>query len=193
MHQKITVSMLVALLAAFAIACEPRQEPGTQPEESPEAIMPGEQTERERQQEAQQPQAQPPGNGMEGERQPGDGQEGRRAEDQPTGALNASALTEEPAAFIDKQVTVEGEVAEIYGTSAFKLSDLIVLGGQGAAWQADSEWDGAKVRVTGKVQAMTGAQQLQSEIGRPLEAELREALQDQRIVLIAESVQRIDQ
>lgn len=150
--------------------------------------MPGEQVEQ------QEPQV---------ERQPGDGQEGRRAEGAET-TLDVSDITGEPMAFVGKKVTIEGEVDEIYGQRGFKLNDeaplqggidddLVVLGGQNVQWQADQDWGNTRVRVQGTIEQMNKPSEIEQNLGWQFDNTLNEALQEEKAVLIADSVQRIEE
>lgn len=113
------------------------------------------------------------------------------------GSLRVADITGDIARHLGQQVTVRGEVAAIHGTRAFDLSDdaapergpagLTVVGGRTVRWLIDDEWAGDAVRARGTVRRGKAAD-LERELRRQLEPELREALDGESIVLVAEDV-----
>jgi hypothetical protein len=110
----------------------------------------------------------------------------------------------EPATYTGRQVTVVADLEEVLGPRAFTLdedsplqggidNDLLVLGTEAGGLAAiDDQWVGNRVRVTGTVQSWTVAE-MEREIGWDLEEELELEVEDRQAVLIADSVERVQE
>ena len=111
-------------------------------------------------------------------------------------------ITGDPNRFTGKQVTVRGEVEEVYGRRGFKLDDealtkggvdddLIVLGAKDATWDVNDDWGKTAVRVTGTLRRVSGAK-LEKELGWQPESNVSDALEGETVALVADNVQRTE-
>jgi hypothetical protein len=109
-----------------------------------------------------------------------------------------------PATFAGRQVTVVADLEEVLGPRAFTLdedaplqagidNDLLVLGtATGGLAAIDDQWLDNRVRVTGTVQSWSVVE-MEREIGWDLDEELELELEDRQAVLIASSVERVEE
>jgi hypothetical protein len=101
-------------------------------------------------------------------------------------------VAEEPAPFIDKNVTISGKVAEVITPNAFTLDDEELIGGKellvvGATGGIDA---GKTVRVTGKIRNFVAAE-IEQDLDIKLEPELK-ARYEGRAAAIARSIQILE-
>ncbi len=104
--------------------------------------------------------------------------------------------------YLGKTVTVVADVEEVFGPRAFSLdedaplaggvdNDLLVLGPRSINLTTiDDQWVNNKVRVTGMVRKMV-ASDIEREIGWDLDAKIENRWRDNKAVLIANSVERV--
>lgn len=121
------------------------------------------------------------------------------------GTVRVADIVGEPDQFIGRSVTVVADVEEVFGPRAFALdedaplaggidNDLLVLSKNQQAQtlaEIDDQWLNNKVRVTGTV-ARAQVVEIEREIGWDLEPEIEAELEDEGPVLIAESVERVE-
>jgi osmotically-inducible protein OsmY len=111
-------------------------------------------------------------------------------------------IAENPTKYVGRTVTVVSEVDEVFGPRAFKMdedtlaaggidNDLIVLSPKaGSLAHIDDQWLNDKVRVTGKVHR-GAVVDIEREIGWDLDSAIEVELEEERPVLIAESIERL--
>lgn len=109
----------------------------------------------------------------------------------------------DPAQYIGRTVTVEGDLEEVLGPLAFTLdedaiteagidNDLLVVGAQTANLaMIDDQWLNNRVRVTGTVQIRTVVE-LERELGWDLDPELEAEVEGREGIIIATSVERVN-
>lgn len=183
-------TILAIASAALAIACDrPTGEDSAADlqDEKPElerAVPPADETR------TQQPTAQP-------------GQPAATGENvRRTNELRVAEITRDPDARVDQMVVVVGEVKDMLGTHAFKLNDeaplapgadddIVVLGTERAQWTIDDTKGDARLRVSGKLTRVPAAN-LERQLGWKFDDKLKSAVQDERVVLIAQSVERLE-
>ncbi|HEX2166858.1 MAG TPA: hypothetical protein VHG09_06420, partial [Longimicrobiales bacterium] len=122
--------------------------------------------------------------------------------DMGTDEVTVADIAGDPAQYIGRTVTVEGDLEEVLGPMAFTLdedaiteggvdNDLLVIGAQtGTLTAIDDQWVDNRVRVTGTV-GMHTAVEIEREVGWDLDAELEAEVEEREAVLIATSVERV--
>lgn len=179
-------TLLAIAVAAIAIACNRPAGEGSaadQQEEKPalDKTMPGEA-------ELREPTAAPPGATGDNVRA--------------TGELRVADITRDPDARVEQNVTVVGEVEDMLGAHAFKLNDeaplaagidhdIVVLGAEGAQWTMDETKGDARLRVRGTLKKVPAAN-LERELGWKLDDKLQSAVEDEKVVLIAQTIERLE-
>jgi osmotically-inducible protein OsmY len=116
--------------------------------------------------------------------------------------VTIAEIADDPAKYEGRTVTVVSEVEEVLAPRAFKMdedalaaggidNDLIVLSAKaGSLGDMDDQWLNDKVRVTGKVHR--GAiVDIERKIGWDLDPAIEVELEEERPVLIAESIERV--
>ena len=109
-------------------------------------------------------------------------------------------ITGNAGRFIGEKVVIQGQIDKIYRDQGFRLDsaspaaggsdgDLVILGPKNATWKVDDRWNSAGVRVEGTVQRAKGVD-LEKQLGWTFESDVRQAVQGEELVLIAENVQR---
>jgi hypothetical protein len=118
------------------------------------------------------------------------------------GNVTIAEIADDPAKYEGKTVTVVSEVDEVLAPRAFKMdedalaaggidNDLIVLSAKaGSRADIDDQWLNDKVRVTGKVHR-GAVVDIEREIGWDLDPAIEVELEEERPVLIAESIERV--
>jgi hypothetical protein len=118
------------------------------------------------------------------------------------GELRVSDVTAEPEQHMTGTVTVVGEVKDMLGSRAFKLSDeapsmpgqdndIVVLGKENAAWTMDETKGDARLRVKGRLERIPNAR-LTKELGWEPGDKVQDEMKGEKVVLIAESVERME-
>jgi hypothetical protein len=119
------------------------------------------------------------------------------------GEMRVADIVAAPDEYFGRTVTVTADVEEVFGPMAFALdedapftggidNDLLVLSRQAGDLEAiDDQWLNNKVRVTGTVGRMT-VTEVERELGWDLDPELEIELERAGAVLIASSVNRVD-
>ena len=120
------------------------------------------------------------------------------------GAISVADLVGNPAAYAGRTVTVEADVEEVRGPRAFTVdedaplaggidNDLLVISRQASNLAPiDDQWVDNRVRITGRI-AQLSLVELEREVGWDLDPQIEAELEERRIVLIAESVSRVDE
>jgi hypothetical protein len=200
MHKSTT--WVAISIAALAIACDRPQGEGSAADqqetredmERAEPAAPG--TEQ-----PTQPRAQ--GEAPEQEQDQARAQQGSAADNvRAAGELRVVEITADPDAHMDATVTVVGEVEDMLGSRAFKLNDespsaagqdddLVVLGTQQGTWTMDDTKGDARMRVRGKLVRVPTAN-LQQQLGWAPTDKVKDEIEGEKVVLIAQSVQRLE-
>lgn len=119
------------------------------------------------------------------------------------GATRVGDIMDNPSRYAGDTVTVEADVEEVLGTFAFMLdeddpiaggidNDLLVISAKSAQLQSiDDQWVDNRVRVTGVVR-QTGEATFERDIEWDLTPDIRSKFEDQRPVLIAHRVERVN-
>jgi len=118
------------------------------------------------------------------------------------GELRVVEITANPDAHMDETVVVVGEVEDMLGSRAFKLNDeapsaagqdddLVVLGTQQGTWTMDDTKGDARMRVRGKLMRVPAAN-LQQQLGWAPTDKVKDEIEGEKVVLIAQSVQRLE-
>jgi len=120
----------------------------------------------------------------------------------PTWAATATVadIVGDPEAHLGQEVTVVGDVDEVFGPRAFTIdedaliaggldNDLLVLGDTSALPEAlDDQWMDDAVRVTGEVAYLTVGE-IEARVGWQFDQALADELEGRQAVLIASSVE----
>jgi hypothetical protein len=118
------------------------------------------------------------------------------------GTIRVADVVANPNEYLGKTVTIEADVEEVFGPRAFALdedapfaggidNDLLVLSKEaGSLADIDDQWLNNKVRVTGTVGRMSVIE-VERELGWDLDPELEIELEGAGAVLIASSVNRV--
>jgi hypothetical protein len=121
-----------------------------------------------------------------------------------SGTVRVADIVGAPNSYFGKTVTVEADLEEVFGPRAFALDedaplaggidrDLLVFSKRAEDLaDIDDQWLNNKVRVTGTVGRMSVAE-IERELGWDLDPELELELEGAGAVLIASSVDRIQQ
>ena len=118
------------------------------------------------------------------------------------GELRVTEITRNPYAHANQTITVVGEVEDMLGARAFKLNDdektiagqdddLVVLGSARANWKMDDSKGDARLRVKGKVERVP-TPDLEQQLGWDLSVKLRSELANEKVVILADSIERIE-
>jgi hypothetical protein len=122
----------------------------------------------------------------------------------PGAALKVADVTGNVDNYVGKTVTVSSEIDQVYGPRAFKLdddsplaggidNDLLVLVPKNVnIGNIDDQWKNNKVRASGVVRKMV-VRDIEREIGWDLDTRIESEFKENRAVLIANSVERVQQ
>jgi hypothetical protein len=117
--------------------------------------------------------------------------------------VTVADITDNPDNYVGRTVTVEADLEEVHSPMAFTLdeddmlrggidNDLLVFSRQaGGLEHVDDQWIDNKVRVTGVVQRFTVVE-LEREVGWDLNREIEAEVEGRRLVLIANSISRVN-
>lgn len=118
--------------------------------------------------------------------------------------IRVADIVGEPNRYLGQTVTVVADVEEVHSPYAFSLdedspltggvdNDLVVLSPKAANLSnIDDQWLNNKVRVTGEVGRMELVE-IEREIGWDLDPQIEAELEKATAVIIAQSIQRIEQ
>ncbi|MGE4056462.1 MAG: hypothetical protein AB7F99_16865 [Vicinamibacterales bacterium] len=116
--------------------------------------------------------------------------------------ITVADIVGEPETYYGRQVTIEADVDQVMGPSAFSVdedaplaggidNDLLVLSKEAASLQGlDDKWTDSRVRVTGTV-GRVDTVEIEREIDWDLNPEVEAEFEGQQAVLIADSVERL--
>jgi hypothetical protein len=119
-----------------------------------------------------------------------------------TGELTVAEVVSNADRYVGQEVTIVGEVNEVLSAMSFNLdeeaplaagvdNDLLVLYPKSANLEdLDDQWLNDKVRVRGTVGRMSVVE-IEREVGWDLDPKIEAELEDQRPVIIARSVERV--
>jgi hypothetical protein len=119
-----------------------------------------------------------------------------------TNVRTVADITGNAGQFLGEKVVLQGDVEEVYKGRGFRLDDesplrggidddLVVLGAKDASWKVDDGWGSTEVRVEGTIRRAKDAD-LEKELGWNLDSDVREAVDGEELVLVADNVQRIE-
>lgn len=128
---------------------------------------------------------------------------GTAGEDYAAGTTPVADIVSEPNSYFGREVTVVADVEEVFGPYAFALDedaplrggidrDMLVLTRKSTNLaDIDDQWLMNKVRVTGTIGRISVVE-IEREIGWDLDPELEVELEGAGAVLIAQSVERVE-